>query len=122
MGMEQGKWQAHLKAAETSGMSLIAYAAQHGINVRRLYESRYREARAKAARARQSSAFVPVKVRPAELVNVPTASQHGGVTGHALEMQARLANGVVLSWSSEPANASAQANLLHTLAGLPCFD
>jgi hypothetical protein len=37
-------------------------------------------------------------------------------------MQARLANGVVLSWSSEPANASAQANLLHTLAGLPCFD
>ena len=122
MGMEQGKWQAHLKAAETSGMSLIAYAAQHGINVRRLYESRYREARAKAARARQSSAFVPVKVRPAELVKVTPAPQHGGITGGALEMQARLANGVVLSWASEPANASAQANLLRTLAGLPCFD
>ena len=122
MGMEQGKWQEHLKAAAASGMSLTAYAAQHGINVRRLYQARHREARAKAAKARQSSAFVPVKVRPAELVNVPTASQHGGVTGHALEMQARLANGVVLSWSSEPANASAQANLLHTLAGLPCFD
>ena len=38
MGMEQGKWQAHLEAAETSGMSPIAYAAQHGINVRWLYE------------------------------------------------------------------------------------
>ena len=38
MGMEQGKWQAHLKAAETSGISPIAYAAQHSINVRWLYE------------------------------------------------------------------------------------
>ena len=122
MGMEAGKWQEHLKVAETSGMSLIAYAAQHGINVRRLYEARYREARAKAAIARKSSAFVPVKVRPAELVKVPPAPQHGVITGRALEIQARLANGVVLSWSSEPAHASAQANLLHTLAGLPCFD
>jgi len=53
MGMERGKWQAHLKAAETSGMNLIAYATQHGIEVRRLYEAQYREARAKAAKARQ---------------------------------------------------------------------
>jgi hypothetical protein len=124
MGMEQVKWQAHLKAAETSGMSLIAYAAQHGINVRRLYESRYREARAKAARARKSSAFVPVKVRPAALSKLAPAPQHDETlrTTNRLLIQARLANGVVLSWSSGPANTSAQANLLHTLAGLPCFD
>ena len=122
MGMEQGKWQEHLKAAAASGMSLTAYAAQHGINVRRLYEARYREVRAKAAKARKSSAFVPVKVRPAELMKVPPAQHHGGVTGRSLEMQARPANGVVVSWTSEPSNASAQANLLHTLAGLPCFD
>jgi hypothetical protein len=80
MGIERGKRQAHLKAAETSGMSLIAYAAQHGINVHRLYESRYREARAKAAKARQSSVFVPVKVRPAELVK-GKRSKLSGPTG-----------------------------------------
>jgi len=26
MGIKQGKWQGHLKAGETSGMSLSAYA------------------------------------------------------------------------------------------------
>ena len=40
MGIKHGEWQGHLKAAETSGMSLSAYAAEHGINVRRLYEAR----------------------------------------------------------------------------------
>lgn len=35
MGIKQGKWQGPLKAAETSGMSLSAYAVKHGINVRR---------------------------------------------------------------------------------------
>ena len=55
MGMEQGKWQEHLKAAAASGMRLTAYAAQHGINVRRLYEARYRDARAKAAKARKTT-------------------------------------------------------------------
>ena len=117
------KWQEHLKAAETSGKNLTAYAAQYGINVRRLYESRYRDARAKAAKARKSSAFVPVKVRPSALSNLVPAPQRDDTlrTSSGLTIQARLANGVVLSWSSEPTNASAQANLLHTLAGLPCF-
>lgn len=121
MGMEQGKWQVHLEAAAASGMSLTAYAAQHGINVRRLYEARHRDARAKAAKVRKSSAFVAVKVQSAALVT-ESAAPRQPPSSCALAVQARLSNGVVLSWTSEPANASAQANLLHTLAGLPCFD
>ena len=52
MGIRQGKWQGHLKAAETSGRSLSAYAARHNINVRRLYEARHVDARMRAAKAR----------------------------------------------------------------------
>ncbi len=49
MGIRQGKWQGHLKAAERSGMSLSAYAAKNGINVRRLYEARQVDARKMAS-------------------------------------------------------------------------
>lgn len=121
MGIKQRKWQGHLKAAETSGMSLSAYAAQHGINVRRLYEERRHAARAKVARTRQRSAFVPVKVRPQSLVEVSPAVHAGVVPGARFAMQARLDNGVVLSWTYDASSASAQANLLHSLAGLPCL-
>jgi hypothetical protein len=121
MGIKQRKWQEHLKTAETSGMRLSAYAAQHDINVRRLYEERHSAARAKAAKARQRSAFVPVKLKPQALVNVAPAVHHGDALGARLAMQARLDNGVVISWTYEVTSASAQANLLHTLAGLPCF-
>ena len=122
MGIKQGKWQGHLKAAEASGTSLSAYAAQHGINVRRLYEARHLDTRAKAAKARQTSAFVPVKLNPQSLVNVMLAEHHGDAPpGARFAMQARLDNGVVLSWTYDAASVSAQANLLHTLAELPCF-
>ena len=121
MGIKRGKWQGHLKTAETLGMSLSAYAAEHGINVRRLYESRYVGARTKAARARQASAFVPVKLKAQSLVKVTPAAHHGDAPGARFTMQARLDNGVVLSWTYDASSASAQANLLHTLAGLPCF-
>ena len=121
MGIKQGKWQGHLKAAETSGMSLTAYAAKHGINVRRLYEARHLDARAKAARARKSSAFVPVKLKAQPLVKGTQTAHHSEAPVAKLVMQARLDNGVVLSWTYDTSSASAQANLLHTLAGLPCF-
>lgn len=122
MGIKRGKWQGHLKAAETSGMSLSAYAAQHGINVRRLYEARHMDARKKAAKARQTSAFVPVKLKGQALVKVTAVAHHVDVApGARFAMQARLDNGVVLSWTYDAASVSAQANLLHTLAGLPCF-
>lgn len=122
MGIRRGKWQVDLKAAEKSGMSLSAYAAHRGINVRRLYEERRYVARAKAARARQVSAFIPVKLKAQALVKVTAAQHHAEAPpGARLAMQARLDNGVVLSWTYDGASASAQANLLHTLAGLPCF-
>ncbi|MEO7953449.1 MAG: hypothetical protein ABIR35_05060 [Polaromonas sp.] len=121
MGIRRGKWQGHLKAAETSGMSLSGYAAQHGINVRRLYEERRYAARAKAAKARQRSAFVPVKLKAQSLLKVMPTAQCGQAPVAVLAMQARLDNGVVLSWTYDTRSTSAQANLLHTLAGLPCF-
>ena len=122
MGIRRGKWQGHLKAAERSGMSLSAYAGEHGINVRRLYEARYVDSRTKATKARQTSAFVPVKLKAQALVKVTPAAHHGDApSGARFAMQARLDNGVMLSWTYDASSASAQANLLHTLAGLPCF-
>ena len=121
MGIRRGKWQGQLKAAETSGMSLSAYAAEHDINVRRLYEARYVDARTKAAKARQTSAFVPVKLKAQSLVKVSPTVHPCDAAAARFAMQARLDNGVVLSWTYDAASASAQANLLHTLAGLPCF-
>ncbi len=40
MGERKSKWLEHLKAAESSGLKLSAYAAQHQIDVRRLYEAK----------------------------------------------------------------------------------
>ena len=123
MGIKQGEWQGHLKAAERSGKSLSAYAAEHGINVRRLYEARYLSARTKAAKAREqtTSRFVAVKLKTQPLVKATQTAHHGEAPVARLAMQARLDNGVVLSWTYEASCTSAQANLLHTLAGLPCF-
>ena len=121
MGIKQGKWQGHLKAGETSGISLSAYAAEHGINVRRLYEARYVNTRTRAAKARQTSAFVPVKLKAQSLVKTAPPVHHGEALGARFAIQARLDNGVVLSWTYDAGSVSAQANLLHTLAGLPCF-
>ncbi len=41
MGERKSKWLEHLKAAESSGLKLSAYAAQHQIDVRRLYEAKF---------------------------------------------------------------------------------
>ena len=119
MGAITGKWQGQLKAAQASGLSLSGYAAQRGINVRRLYEARH--ALARAAKARQTSAFAAVKLKPQSLVRVTPEAQHGQATATRFAMQARLDNGVVLDWTYDANCAAAQANLLHTLAALACF-
>jgi hypothetical protein len=109
-----------LKAAQASGMSLAGYAAQHGINVRRLYETRHARARAKTAQARKASAFVRIThncVSPRGIVaEVP---QRRAIA--TLAMQARLGNGVVLSWTHDASSGQTVAELMHTLAALPCF-
>jgi len=39
----------------------------------------------------------------------------------AIALQARLGNGVVLSWAHDQRNADAPCSVLRTLAALPCF-
>ena len=120
MGFSKGKWAERLKAAQASGMTLAGYARRHGINVRRLYEARYQRHRAKAVPTRETSAFVRVKLKPAVPLEAAAVAHHAGAVA-PLAMQARLGNGVVLSWMHDATGVPAQANLLHTLAGLPCF-
>ena len=121
MGKVKRKWQEDLEAAERSGLSLARYAAKHGLNVRNLYDTRHAGARAKAARARarKASAFVRIRLKP--LAPVIVASEgHRPRTVATLAMQARLANGVILSWTHDGSGGPALADLMHTLAALPC--
>jgi hypothetical protein len=119
MGKVKRKWQEQLEAAERSGLSLARYAAKHGLNVRNLYDTRHAGAKAKAARARKASAFVRIRLKP--LAPVIVASEgHRPRTVATLAMQARLANGVILSWTHDGSAGPALADLMHTLAGLPC--
>lgn len=114
MGIHRGKWQAHLKAAEASGLSLAGYAAKHDINVRRLYEARRQ-------RPKAQTAFVRVKVKSPVAAGAGAASRvHGAGAGGALAMQARLGNGVVLHWMHQASAEQALVSLLRTLAGLAC--
>lgn len=117
MGRHKSKWQQHLKAAQASGKSLSGYAAQHGIRVQSLYDAR---SRAKLKAASKATAFVPVKRKPQVAVRLaPSIAERDAVP--TLTMQARLVNGVVLSWTHEASNGPAVADLMHILAGLPCF-
>lgn len=123
MGIDRGKWQGHLEAGEASGLSLAGYAEQHDIDVRRLYDARYARARASAsASARQAtkaSAFAQVKLKaqaPATAIADVAPCPGDG----ALLMQAKLGNGVVLSWSHDGVSQQALSNMMHMLAELPC--
>ena len=119
MGIKQGKWQAQLVEAQASGLSLAGYAAQQGINVRRLYETRHARARAKAAKSRKGSAFARIKLKSGFPANVvPQVHQPRAVA--TLTMQARLGNGVILSWTHDASCGQISADLMHTLATLPC--
>ncbi len=119
MGISKGKWAERLKAAQASGMTLAGYARRHGINVRRLYEARHQRHRAKAVPTRETSAFVRVKLKPVVPLEATPGARLGGPVA-TFAMQARLGNGVVLSWMHDANDVPAQTNLLHTLAGLPC--
>lgn len=114
MGERKSKWQDHLKAAAQSGLSLRAYAALHQINVQRLYAARRRGAQ----QSRSAWAMVRVKQESA-VVAVPKVKQCAASS--AVAMQARLGNGVVLSWTHDQRNVDAPCSVLRTLAALPCF-
>jgi hypothetical protein len=114
MGEKKSKWLEHLKAAENSGLKLSEYAAQHQIDVRRLYEAK----RKRAPQAGSSWAVIRVKADPPAQV---TPKAQDWVAPATVAMQARLGNGVVLSWTHDQRNADAPCSVLRTLAALPCF-
>lgn len=124
-----------MKAAEASAQTLVQYAKGQGIDVRRLYEARNRLRRAatkagaagtsrraqSAADAGQASggAFIKVELKPQVVSKRDRAAQQQ-LTGAALAMQARLVNGVILSWMHQSGSSEATNNLVRALAGLPC--
>ena len=114
MGEKKSKWQEHLKAAEGSGQKLSAYAAHQQIDVRRLYEAK----RKRSLQGASSWAVVRVKVESPVQVT-PKARESAAPT--TVAMQARLGNGVVLSWTHDQRNTDAPCSVLRTLAALPCF-
>jgi hypothetical protein len=110
MGDKKAKWQEHLKAAEALGLNLSAYAMRNQINVHRLYE-------AKRLRAQQSgSGWAVVRIKPDAAVEA-----RGCAAPTAVAIQARLGNGVVLSWTHDQRNADTPCGVLRALAALPCF-
>ena len=114
MGEKKPKWLEHLKAAESSGLKLSAYAAQHPMDVRRLYE-------AKRLRAQRSaSSWAVVRIKPDGAVELAPKARECAAPA-TVAMQARLGNGVVLSWTHDQRNADAPSSVLRTLAALPCF-
>jgi hypothetical protein len=119
MGTHKDKWQQHLKAAQAAQMSLSGYAALNGIRVQSLYDARSR-AKSKAQSTSKTKAFVQIKLKPHSAVGVvPHATQPEAAP--TLTIQARLGNGVILNWTLEVGNSPAVADLMHILAGLPCF-
>ncbi len=114
MGDKKTKWQEHLKAAEALGLNLSAYAMRNQINVHRLYE-------AKRLRSQQTgSSWAVVRVKPDAAAEIAPKARECAAPA-TVAMQARLGNGVVLSWTHDQRNADAPCSVLRTLAALPCF-
>ncbi|MEN9396578.1 MAG: hypothetical protein RLZ81_1108 [Pseudomonadota bacterium] len=107
------KWATHLEAAEGSGLSLAAYAQKHRIDVHRLYEAR------QLRKLQGATVWSVVRVKEHAAVEVTPKVQHRA-TPSTIAMQARLGNGVVLSWSQDQTNTAALDGVLRTLAALPC--
>ena len=107
------KWTTHLEAAESCGLSLAAYAQKHGIDVRRLYEAR------QLRKFQGKTAWSVVRVKEQAAAEVVPKVQHL-VAPSTIAMQARLGNGVVLSWAQDQTNTPALDSVLRTLAALPC--
>ena len=114
MAGKRSKWATHLKAAEASGLSLVAYATKHKFDVRRLYEAR------QLRKLQGATAWSVVRVKNQAAVEATTPQmQHRAAPG-CVAMQARLGNGVILSWTQDRTNAAALDTVLHSLAALPC--
>jgi hypothetical protein len=110
---KKSKWDAHLRAAEASGLSLMAYATKHKFDVRRLYDARH------LRKLQATTAWSVIRVKEQAAVEVSPKVQQR-VVPSTVAMQARLGNGVVLSWAQDQTNTAALDSVLRTLAALPC--
>lgn len=108
------KWAAHLEAAEGSGLSLVAYAQKHRIDVHRLYEAR------QLRKLQGTTAWSVVRIKEQAAVEVTPKVQQHRAAPSTIAMQARLGNGVVLSWAQDQTNTAALDSVLRTLAALSC--
>lgn len=111
---KKSKWAAHLNAAESSGLSLAAYAIKHKFDVRRLYDARH------IRKLHGATAWSVVRVKEQAAVEVTPKVQHRATPPSTVAMQARLGNGVVLSWAQDQTHTAALDSMLRTLAALPC--
>ena len=115
-------WAAHLKAAESSdlkaaessGLSLAAYATKHEFDVRRLYDARH------LRKLQGATEWSVVRVKEQASVEVSSRVQQHRAAPSTIAMQARLGNGVVLSWAQDQTHTAAFDGVLRTLAALPC--
>jgi hypothetical protein len=114
MGEKKARWQQHLKAAEASGERLSAYAKRHQINVHRLYEAKRLRGQQKAA------AWAMVRVKPEPGIEVSPKPLQRVAASTPVVMQARLSNGVIVSWTYDASAEQILAPMMHALAGLPC--
>ena len=114
MGEKKSKWLEHLMAAESSGLKLSAYAANQQIDMRRLYEAKRKRPQP------ATSNWAVVRIKPDPSVQV-TAKTRECAAPTVIALQARLGNGVVLSWAHDQRNADTPCSVLRTLAALPCF-
>lgn len=110
---KKSKWAAHLKAAESSGLSLAAYATKHKFDVRRLYDARH------LRKLQGATEWSVVRVKEQAAVEVSSRVQRRAAPS-TIAMQARLGNGVVLSWAQDQTHTAALDSVLRTLAALPC--
>ena len=110
---KKSKWAAHLKAAESSGLSLAAYATKHKFDVRRLYDARH------LRKLQGATEWSVVRVKEQAAVEVSSRVQQRAAPS-TIAMQARLGNGVVLSWPQDQTHTAALDSMLRTLAALSC--
>ena len=110
---KKSKWAAHLKTAESSGLSLAAYATKHEFDVRRLYDARH------LRKLQGATAWSVVRVKEQAAVDVTPKVAHRAAPS-TIAMQARLGNGVVLNWAQDQTHAATLDSILRTLAALPC--
>jgi Transposase len=102
------RWRGHIEAAEAQGVTLAAYARQHGLSPHTLYAARQQMQR--EGKAAAEAQHVPGKAAPFVAVRVAPEALPS--------LRVRLPNGVAVEFGSLAAGR--YAAVLNVLAALPC--